>query len=107
MSSSMVNTRRGLAGWVWEIDLSGWFAPSIPFPDARDGIADTLRMSGWNLCSNPVADHGVSLNVIADAMEVSDSPRLFDGILGWVYDMADRDRVHIITGPDRQPCVVV
>jgi len=48
MSSSMVNTRRGLAGWVWEIDLSGWFDPAVSFADARFGIAAALRESSWN-----------------------------------------------------------
>jgi len=108
MSSSMVNTRRGLAGWVWEIDLSGWFDPAVSFADARFGIAAALRESSWNYVRDPCQHvSGMALDQIVEMMEEADSVDRFDALLNTVFDMADRDRVWIITGPDCQTCVVV
>ena len=108
MSSNMVNTRRGLAGWDWEIDLSEWFDPAVPFPDAVFGIAEALRNSGWNYRDDPShPSTGMSLTGICHQMEMASNAYHFDALLRQVYDMADRDHVHIITGPDCQTRVVV
>lgn len=95
--SNMVNVRNGLAGWDYTVDLSEWFDPTVSFLDARVGIATALRDSGWNSAHHPEHPDGITLSEICDMMEGSRIHSHFDTMLGWVYDMADRDHVHIVT----------
>lgn len=96
--SNMVNVRNGLAGWDWEIDLSEWFDPDVRFPDAVFGISEALRNSGWCYRDDPAhPSTGIRLTRICDEMEDAHNAFHFDGLLRQVYDMADRDHVHIVT----------
>lgn len=96
--TELLNVRRGVSEWGYTIDLSEWFAPSVEPHDAMTGIYETLWACRWVQRDNPGHYHtGRSLRGIVENMEGMFSPTDFDALLNLVYDIADRNRVRIIT----------
>jgi hypothetical protein len=77
-----------MANWKLTVDLSAlWHAPGS-FPERRDAIIKEIKASGW-----------VGFDLAALLSELADTTdeKSFDDVFGYVYDLADEQRIWIET----------
>lgn len=84
-----------MPSWNLTVDLAPYWGPngSYTFEERRDKIVETIRKSRWSLISDDPRALEVLLDELADAKDAIE----FDGVFGFVYDLADDDRVWIET----------
>ena len=80
--------------WNLTVKLSPlWHDESVTFPSRRDGIVKIIGESGWRGMTNDVDE----FNSLLEELSVAYSPKQFDHVFRYLYDLADSDRVWIET----------